>query len=335
MCSSKPISFIVPPGPGGVRDYTEQLVRGLKDRGYDARVVVWNGECAGEVDECFSFSSCIYIQYSGYGYSSRGAPFWLLRCIQRHREKNISLGVYFHELFAFGAPWRSAFWLSPAQRYLSIRLAEISDFWLTNRKASYEWLSNYAPNTRSAVLPVFSNVGESSAFSDNRAHSAVIFGGSRLRQKTWISAGRDIFAWADEIGCQVHDIGPDISDVSLVSELRRNSVRVHGRLTSAGVEELLSSASYGILTYPSEFVSKSGVFAAYCAHGVTPIVISESYKGADALVPGEHYLKRSFLSRGERSELTVSNVRASAFSWYQSHSVSKHIEITALFASNS
>src|SRR4051794_1008126 len=58
----------------------------------------------------------ILVHLSGYGYSPDGAPTLLADALAEVRDGSFPIAVYFHELFATGMPWRSAFWYSRRQR---------------------------------------------------------------------------------------------------------------------------------------------------------------------------------------------------------------------------
>ena len=58
----------------------------------------------------------VILHYVNYGYQPRGVPFHLRDFARRLRGKLRGRWLTaFHELYAFGPPWRSAFWLRPLQ----------------------------------------------------------------------------------------------------------------------------------------------------------------------------------------------------------------------------
>lgn len=266
------------------------------------------------------------IQYSGYGYAKRGAPLWLLDRVKAWRQANIKTGIFFHEVYAFGPPWRSSFWLSPVQRHIARRLVELSDFWMTSREGSAVWLRRVAggkPHKPHAVLPVFSSVGERPTYAPHRQPRIVIFGGAGLRKATYRAAGSALFDWARKQGLEVHDIGPEITDAGFTAELCRAGVICHGRLAAEDVSKLLTDAMFGVVIYPVEYVAKSSVFAAYCAHGVCPVLISKRYMPVDGLMASEHYMAdipTGVLKRGD-----IDPVATAAWKWYQTHRVQAHV----------
>ncbi len=263
------------------------------------------------------------LHYSGYGFTNRGAPLWLLNKVKTDRARIKNFGVFFHELYAFGPPWGSAFWLSPVQRHIARRLAEMSDFWITNSEASSSWLCKFASQKPHALLPVFSNVGEMQAYEPERIPKIVIFGGEHLRTKTYINAGVSLFEWAKNDGLIIHDIGPNITNREVSYLLQREGVIQHGRLDSESVSAYLKTAMFGVVAYQSNCAAKSGVFASYCAHGVCPVLISSNFDTADGLIASQHYIagipNHSILPK--KSKI----IGAKAWHWYQAHKVRKHI----------
>ncbi|MFA5983155.1 MAG: hypothetical protein WC782_03985 [Methylococcaceae bacterium] len=320
------ITIIIPPGPGGVCDFVDNLSNNLSTK-HKVTKLEWEKESKDTILEQILITECVYLQYSGYGYAKRGAPFWLLNQILKHRKQIKHFGVFFHELYAFAPPWSSAFWLSPSQRHIAKRLAELSDFWLTNRETSAVWLKQFAKNKPYAVLPVISNVGELTTYHQYRAPKVVIFGGSELRYKTYIAAGDALFTWAKLQHLEIHDIGPKIIDKNLSEKLTENSVAIHGRLPEANISQLLSNTMFGLMAYPLEYIAKSGVLAAFCAHGVCPILISKSYPptSVDGLLPNQHFLT------GVPKSVCIPSIAAeigqASWLWYQTHRLETHIEI--------
>jgi hypothetical protein len=100
---------------------------------------------------------------------------------------------------------------------------------------------------------------------------------------------------------------------------------LHGHLTVEELHNLMRSALYGVISYPVNYVAKSGVFASYCAHGVCPILYSDRYEAADGLIADKHYLAQLPISADSAEEVGIRVGRA-AWNWYQGHSVKNHVE---------
>ena len=273
-----------------------------------------------EQKEAFSQPrDALMVQYSGYGYANRGAPVWLANAVDDYPGV---VGVYFHELFAYGLPWTSSFWLSPLQRRVARRLARRVDFWMTNRNVSAHWLRRFAGDKPHAVLPVFSNVGESKTRPPTSARRIVVFGGSGQRLATYHATADYLFSWARRQSLKVHDIGPLITNVEIAKTLRKNGVVQHGKLEAGQVSRILTESAFGVSAYPVESLARSGVFAAYCAHGVCPVLISQKYSNADGLKPAIHYI--SGIPTEPVSELERRKIGRAAWEWYQPHGAGSH-----------
>ena len=265
----------------------------------------------------------VVLQMSGYGFSKRGAPLWLLREMERRRHESSKFGVFFHELYAFGPPWKSAFWVSPAQRYVVRRLAEMSDFWITNREGSAQWLRQPAWNKPHAVLPVFSTVGELQSLPAARKSRLVIFGNTGLRTVTYRAAGKELFQWAKRQSVEIHDIGSTVMDEQVVDTLKANGVMQHGRLKASEISDLMRESLFGLVAYPVNYVAKSSVFAAYCAHGLCPVILSKGFAPSDELVAGQHYLPG--VPTGIVDTDKAQRIGENAWEWYQPHGVWQHV----------
>ncbi len=272
------------------------------------------------------------MQMSGYGYHNRGAPLWLLRELEKRRKDIKIFGVFFHELFAFGPPWTSAFWLSPMQRYICRQLAELSDFWMTSREGSSHWLRRNVADKPHAVMPIFSTIGEPTQIRQMRLPRIVVFGSADLRRLTYEAAGDRLFLWARRWGLEIHDIGAPIKDSHLAKTMELNGVVQHGRLEDGSITDLMGNAQFGLLAYPVAYVAKSSVFAAYCTNGVCPILLSKNYDPVDFLIAGKHYLP------GMSGPISTSAAEAcgkAAWEWYQPHNLACHVASLKKLIANS
>ncbi|WP_415243479.1 hypothetical protein [Zhongshania sp.] len=318
------ISLLAPQGHGGVRDFSDLLAEKCNAQ-VSVVVIAWSKSNCDEVLASILESDCVFLQYSGYGYSRRGAPLWLLNQLRLNRHLIRRLGIFFHELYAFGSPLSSAFWLSPAQRYIAKELSQLSDFWITNCEVSGWWLCQYSQGKPHAVMPVFSNLGEAAALPAVRKPNIVILGSAPLREKTYKAAGNKLFEWAGRQGLQIHDVGSDVNNEGITSRLKREGVVVHGRLSKIDVSRLLKTAQFGVVCYLASQVAKSGVFAAYCAHGVCPVLITEKTSYSDKLDSHFHYLP-TIPSENIALEKSI-NLGLNAYNWYQLHNISAHSDV--------
>jgi hypothetical protein len=311
----------LPPTVGGVADYTAILSRRLVEVSdgavepvlvhagnqsadvieVDFPTVDLNGECSASAlaetveqlaDEAEG-QAVVLLEYSGYGYAKRGAPLWLARGLRRVcGVDGVSLITMFHELYATGAPWTSAFWVSPLQRFVAARLARMSAGIVTNRSSAAPWLQRYraSEDVPGKVQPVFSNVGEPDTVPSvgGRNCQAVVFGGGG-RKSTVYDENRDVLRSLVDRGgfSTVLDIGPPADSVPSVESWSQPL----GVLPENEISDRLSNASLGVLSYPGSRLGKSGVAAAFASHGVPFLLFDEetSTGNSDPYVEGTHF----------------------------------------------
>ncbi|MDM0012627.1 hypothetical protein QTH87_09320 [Variovorax sp. J22P168] len=306
---------VIPPGPGGVFDYAHLMGRGL-----DAPVVELAAD--SRIDGYGGRLLCLH--FSGYGFQKRGVPFWLLRAMREMRPRFDNIGIVFHELFATGPPWRSAFWVSGMQKHIARELLGLADFWITSREGSARWLHGVQKReVPHRVLPIFSNVGEPDPVDQPRQPRLVVFGTREVREKAYAWQDGEIFRCAQRLGLRIHDIGASFAAGTLIAaRLGQAEAVVHGKLPAEAVSALLSESSHGVVAYQLHFVAKSGIFAAYAAHGACPVLLAPSYEEADGLVAGRHYLA-GFESVGQPS-FDAALIGRQARDWYQPHCIAVH-----------
>jgi hypothetical protein len=283
-------------------------------------------------DVSSSARTSVVLHYSGYGYGQRGLCFWLLDQIRSVRERHrgtLRLVVVFHELYASGPPWRSAFWLTPAQAWLAARLAGAADALWTNSEHHANWLRGKVPGrVPLEVRPVFSNVGEPDrlpAWAD-RLPQAVVFGSASTRQRAFdaLHAHEGVLR---RIGVEaIVEVGPGAASTRSTSTLQHHHF---GRLDTNALSQLLLASQIGLLDYPSTVLGKSGVLAAYAAHGCAVLNTRPCGPNADGLVAGSDYLAGQSLVVSDSANLEAMSSRLCA--WYAGHRLTQQAsELLAL-----
>ncbi|WP_429326440.1 hypothetical protein [Paraburkholderia sp. GAS348] len=187
------------------------------------------------------------------------------------------LVIYFHELWVTTAPINSsAFWLAPLQKKICQESASLADYGFFNTEWAYRWGKTQL-GERAIYSPVFSNVGEPEACPvwDSKSTSVVVFGSGRTRDAIYAAAS-DMLCMHLRTGTigQVIDVGaPTDRTSTLASEYGVSAFRACGSLPAHDISLLLASTKFGLFNTPWGLASKSGVFAAYVAHGVAPVSI--------------------------------------------------------------
>jgi len=344
----------LPPTIGGVADYTTILSRRLvkvsevevepvlvhvgKERvetiDVEFPVVDQSGDqsAAGLANTVQQLSddaderAVVLLEYSGYGYATRGAPLWLARGLRQVcGQDGVPLITMFHELYATSwRPWTSSFWVSPLQWFVALRLARMSTGIVTNRRSAVPWLRKHrkSDDIPVSVQPVFSNVGEPETRSGSEARDrrAVMFGGGG-RKAVIYNEHQDVLRRLvrEEEFSGVLDIGP-------VKEKALPSAKWYQALGICPVEEIseqLASASLGILSYSGRRLGKSGVAAAFAAHGVPFLLFDEeeSAGNTDPYVEGEHFWRIDTAGnlRSRLPEERLAGMSRAIWSLYQKH----------------
>jgi len=357
MSPSKQLIQVVPqltPMRCGVTDHAIPLARELEAAfEIDTAFVVLNSRekcdlaypiihCAPQelLQACLSLSNgrpgSILVHLSGYGYSRDGAPTLLADALTKVRKDGrFRVAVYFHELFATGMPWRSAFWYSRRQRNAVRRIAEECDLRVTSTRCYADWLERKSDRERGysvQVLPVFSTVGEARELLPivQRQQTMAVFGLSATRRTAYkeLKSARNLLR---DLGIrEIADLGPE-SEVPL--EVHGVPVRRRGVLAPADLVRELAQATFGFLSYAPALAAKSGVFAAYCAHGTVP-VITKAFNGeADGLRDGRELLSPGTVKTALASGLE--HCSKAAWLWYCSHRLNAHAATYARWLSNS
>lgn len=314
----------------GIGDHTFFLASQFRERqGIESGVLVaspqWEAEKAPAVPRSQRWTGSppsgtrvLMLQYSGYGFAKRGAPVGLALQIKRLRREqpSIRLVTMFHELFAYGPPTSSSFWLSPVQRWVALNLARQSHQVITNRAGSARWLENRIPAHRGRIhaSPVFSNLGEAPDApppSQREAH-LVFFG---YQAELW-DAG---FAGLRRV---IEVLKP--ARVTILGRSAAIPAEVFGgiavtRTGYLGAEEvsvILRTARWGLVAYHPEYLGKSGLLAAFMAHGVLPLLVDGHLPLSEGLERGVHLLAVNELGS---TKPDLDAISAAGQAWYSPH----------------
>jgi hypothetical protein len=343
----------LPPAIDGVGDYALNLARQLrKDFNIQTHFIVGNPTWSGESEiEGFAVSqirdrtannlvellsgdrtSPILLHYVGYGYAQRGCPVWLVDGLQRWKSSfpNRLLVTMFHELYASGAPWTSSFWLSSLQKNLAARLTKLSDRCITSKQLYADMISQLSQGKHQQVpaLPVFSNIGEPEkpplALS-HRQQQLVVFGGIAKRTRVYQDCQTTL-----EYVCHSLNI-QKILDIGTPTEITPTSigkipVLELGQQPANKVSDILADSVAGFCDYNPDYLAKSTIFAAYCAHGLLPINAKDSRFVNDGIRLSEHYWVPN-PNNDLLDDFDIQAIANNAYLWYLTHSISAQTKI--------
>lgn len=320
---------LVPEGQGGVRDCMDRLAAQWSRLGVPNASLALSRESVrvralhARLSDVVAAASppqsprcTVLLHFSGYGYAPRGLCDWLLDELISARAilgERMRLAVVFHELFASGPPWRSAFWVSPLQARIAARLARMSDVLWTNTGHHAEWLREAAgPRKPVHVRPVFSNIGEPEHVPDLAARQprAVVFGSPSTRRRAF-EALRGRAALLRHLGID------ELIEVGNGDPIGAPGIacRHAGALPADAVGQLLQESRFGLIDYAPMHLGKSGVFAAYAAHGCVALNTAAGSPVADGLRHAEHYLTLG----GDMHACDAQRVSQTARRWYAGH----------------
>jgi hypothetical protein len=265
----------------------------------------------------------ILLNYVGYGYARRGYPRWLVKGLKdwlRSKHEN-SLNTVFHELYAFGPPWTSSFWISPLQKRSAKVLALLSRKLITPMERYAQILKSFGVHSQIIKIPVFSNVGEVSSPKPlrERKPQMVVFGNRLRRAEIYSSYRLQLIEACRGLGLEaIVDVGSPLpNSPDLPVGLIEKGVQGTEEITA-----LLSDSRAGFLTYFDGYLAKSGVFAAYCAHGVLPILPSRNSSELDAIHHGAEYLLVDQIPATD-TDINTQQIANNAHRWYQEHSIAE------------
>lgn len=349
----------LPPSIDGVGDYAINLARALREHEHiECGFVTASLEEGGassidgfavaplrmrtphalcrQLEELYSKGSSsdgvynVLLQFSSYGFHRYGSPMWLVKSLAAWKDMDPyrrRLIVMFHELYADGMPWQRVFWYSLVQRHVLRKLLEVCSSAFTNLSSNAEWIRNAIGDRRLPIvsLPVMSNVGEPDGLLEfnNRERWLAIFGTRLSRTAVY----RHHSGAISQI-CRLHNISR-ILDIGAPLAERPSAIEVPidelGYLSPGEVSGNLKKCMIGVLRYPPSVLGKSGVFAAYSAHGLASLCLGFDEKAPDirdGLSERTQFLTGRAISNWDRG--LIEKVGLGAHRWYEKHNLRVH-----------
>lgn len=348
---------IVPFLPGtfdGVGDYALNLARRLsRDHGISTTFLV-AGKTSVTASEGYRVISGleavdratlardhehVILHYVNYGYQARGVPFSLRAFVKQLRPQLSGRWVTtFHELYASGPPWKSAFWLRPFQVLIAHDMVDASTTCVVSNPPIEQAIRAHDAQRAVRIVPVMSNFGEPELkdFNPVSPKRWAICGGTALIARS--------LHLLEKLCAQVPPaFAPDHVDIIGGRENRsisaildrvkqsRSDLSFH-QYPEVGVDlasEVLRQSAFGFIDYFGAgkvwpgMLLKSTAFAALCAHGVIPVLSHREPPievNGDAL-PGPYYLTPGAANFPTLDELP--QVRRRVYDWYHAHAASR------------
>lgn len=357
-----PLTHIVPRYPpqiDGLGDYCHLLVKNLEDsHQIPSRIIIgdpaWRPtrpvkdvmvlSSRGRVDllKKLENAETVILHYVGYGYHHRGVPFWINRALKAWKAVSSKhrLIIVFHELWSFGPPWKTEFYLSLIQRYLVRQLHRIADASMTSVPIYIRGLEAIQSGKTifqpipSAFPTMISREGLSSRPS-NRPIDIITFGqeASRLQSIKTHQGFLQSLHLQNRLG-RIRVVGKGASESGIdVRHLRTflpaSKIEIHPNVTPDEGSRLLRSSDIFLSFYPSAFLCKSSAMMAALGNGCVPL-LSEALNSAP-LVDGEEILAcdgstesiKALLERINPSNLDL--MASKGTQWYNDHASWKKV----------
>ena len=237
----------------------------------------------------------LVLHYVGYAYDLNGTPNWLPGALEnwKRRNPNARLTVMFHEVWAPGPFWRKHFWFLGRAKTIARELLKIGDRWITSCEDYHgRLLSVGADAQKGLILPVASNIEPAQAIDfsknwplkDGKKLKIAVFGQENTRV-TALGRHQNLLKILVEREMieEITILGRAPRSESVKTQMNALQNRIGPSklwktaydLENAALSRLLAAHDAGLVKDASIRVTKSGVFAALCAHGVTPICVGE------------------------------------------------------------
>ncbi len=302
-----------PPGFCGLADHARVITAAIAQGGPSVHICHWR-----QARSCAP-GRPVLLEYTPLAFSPFGLPWRLLVDVVLWRWRGSRVVTYVHELpFPNGPGWKRQLAVL-AQRCHCMLLAAVSSAVVVNQSSGLGWLSLLCGRRRVSFLPTCSNVGEAAQVPppQGRPLQVVVFGspGKRRHAHALVAS---LGGYRRIFGDSVRVI--DIGDPLPLPEALAMEVECLGTLPAAAVFAKLVESRYGFFYAEPQQFSKSGVFAAYCAAGVVPVIACRNAN------PSRHYLTMEAWLAGEANSEYSDRVFHECRRWANSFSVSKCAE---------
>jgi hypothetical protein len=168
-----------------------------------------------------------------------------------------------------------------------------------------------------AILPVPSNLGEPREPPALAAREpfAVVLGRPGMRARVYRHPEIFVLALRAAGVEAILDIGPPLDGRATLPPAL--PVTRCGYLEPASASAMLLRARFGLLDYPLDFVAKSGILAAYAAHGLVPLIRGAVGGEGDRLRHGLNIVRAG--APIVELQRHAPAIAVAAYHWYREH----------------
>lgn len=223
----------------------------------------------------------ILLHFTSYAFSKEGIAWWLPGILRRFVSRGGRVACFFHELYAKGRFPNKTWFSSGLQRRIFREILALSTVAISSNEEYVQIMHRSNLRQRPVILAAIgSNVGELLAPRpiSERSRRMAIFGVYTSRKWFYEQHLPLLCTLIDRLGVEeVADIGTigDAQQVlSWAGEKMGGRLHVYGALPASEVSRLLADSMFGAVNYDASLRSKSGIIAAYQAHGVPTILFT-------------------------------------------------------------
>lgn len=223
----------------------------------------------------------VLLHYGPYAYSDDGMPLRFAESMAG-LSADRRLTVFFHELWARGWPWKRAFWTRSNQLRAVRTLLAASRLGLSSSALYLNRLRSILEVQKPLVqVRIFSNIGEVERPLPLRKREPrlVVFGQIATRIRLYRQYGKQLEKLCSILHLEsVVDAGSGESE-AIPERIGSLPLKRRGFLSEEAASNLLATSVAGVLHYGPIAWEKSGVVAAYQAHGMLPIIAPRVMEG--------------------------------------------------------
>ena len=255
--------------------------------------------------------------------------YWLMKLLQKSvKQKNLKLIVIFHEMSLTFSLKKKIKFLYPQRFFAAYGIAKMAHTVFTP-SANFQAILAKWLGFPVRCMPVFSNIGEPKYVPalEKRKRRMIVFGTGYSRERVYKKFHKELLLSCRGLDIQeIYDVGgglkpelPNLQGIRLV--------RI-GEKPSEVVSQLMLDSFAGFFDYSHtpEDIGKSGIFAAYCSHGLIPISSRYNAFEATGLELNKHYIvaNKQF---NNLSLIQLKFIADNAHQWYKNHDFEKLINI--------
>ncbi len=255
--------------------------------------------------------------------------YWLFKALQfTVKENKFKLVVIFHELsYHFSA--RNIEIFHPLRLFAGRGIARNADSIITASAGFQAMLSKWVKHPVKC-MPVISNIGEPEHALPlkERKRRMIIFGREYSRDRVYKKYLKEVLLCCKILKIEeIYDVGSPGVKLPKLNEIRIVDI---GEQPPEVVSQLMLTSLAGFFDYshcPGD-LGKSGIFAAYCAHGLIPISSAYNPSETTGLEINKHYV----IAHEQLKNLNLMQLQSivdNARKWYGNHSLIEHTKLIA------